>query len=248
MSIQFNGEEYYIRGPVNRGEKILVDYDYFDINKIRTWKKDTDGNRGALLENTMVTWNKHRERDNAVQIGKEYKRLPDTPVQVAMKEMDSLDYSKVAAAAFGHDLEKISEKIAYIERAGTEIKIDEGCGTKDDCRGAVPAPFRDESTPVPPDCGLRNADGGFKSAIQNPKSEIALYSRQDIFKEIRFRLKLERITPVQSQLIEQVLGERQMVEDAVIDEICRIVGTRCSVSLQTENAIQTVKTAQAVTA
>ena len=212
MTIQFNGEEYYIKGPVNRGEKILTDHDYLDPNRIRTWKKDVDGNRGMVLENKLVTWNKHRERDNAVFIGKEFKRLPDTPVQVAMKEMDTLDYSKVAEVVFGHDLEKIPQKIAYIERAGTEIVIqgtearDEGRGPKDEGR------WKMDEVPV---MRARAQDMEIGTRIT--------YSRHDVFKEIRFRLKLERIMPVQSQVIEQVLGERQAVEESVIEEICGMI-------------------------
>lgn len=221
MSIQFNGQEYYIRGQVNRGEKILVDYDYLDQNNIRTWKKDTEGNRGLMLENKMVTWNKHHEREDAVQIGKEYKRLPDTPVQAAMKAMDKLDYSKVAEVAFGHDLEKIPEKIAYIERQGTEIDLN-----------PPPNPLqRGIETPSPD--------------TRHPTPETVLYSRHEVFGEIRFRLKLERILPVQSQLIEQILGTRDAVEDAVIEEVCTIImnGSGCK-----PEPAKVVQTAQAVTA
>lgn len=203
MSIQFNGEEYYIRGPVNRGEKILVDYDYLDQNKIRTWKKDVAGEKGILLENKMVTWNKHRERDNAVQIGKEYKRLPDTPVQTAMKEMDGLDYSKVAEVAFGHDLEKIPEKLGFIERQGTEIEIAEKTEV-----GKAGSWEVERLTSQPPNL---------------PTSEVIAYPRGEVFKEIRFRARLERIAPIQAQWIEKLLGDRLTVEDAVIEEIITTV-------------------------
>ncbi len=231
MDIQFNGQRYYIRGGVNRNEKILVDYDYLDPNKIRTWKKDISGNKGQQLENKMVTWNKHREREDAVQIGKEYKRLPDTPVQTAMKEMDGLDYSAVAEVAFGHDLEKIPEKIGWMEKQGTEIEIDEGRNTKHETRNT-----KHEINPP-----LHPSQEG-KSEIRNPKSEIVTYPRGEVFKEIRFRARIERITPLQAELIEKILGDRTQVDDAVIDEICRevfSVGTRSAVSVPAEKAVAT---------
>ncbi len=196
MSIQFNGEEYYIKGPVNRGEKILVDYDYLEPTRIRTWVKDIDGSRGMQLENKLVTWNKHREREDAVQIGKEYKRLPDTPVQTAMKEMDGLDYSKVAEVVFGHDREKIPAKIAYIERQGVEI-----------------------------DLGVQNAaavETHGRASVQDADAdapESVFYPRADVYREIRFRTKLDRITPLQSQIIDHIVGDKDRIEDAIIEEI-----------------------------
>mgnify|MGYP001566834257 FL=1 len=232
-SIQFNGEEYYIRGPVNRGEKIFVDYDYLDPNKIRTWKKDVDGNKGMMLENKMVTWNKHREREDAVQMGKEYKRLPDTPVQTAMKEMDGLDYSKVAEVAFGHDLEKIPEKLGWMEKQGTEIELtaetQRKTGTTDFVVSAQSNDYTDYTEKNP------------KSEIVNPTSEIITYPRGEVFREIRFRARIERIAPVQSQLIEQLLGDRETVEDSVIEEIINTVFRQDRQDRQDKSEIQNPK-------
>ena len=256
MSIQFNGEEYYIKGPVNRGEKIWVDYDYLDPTRIRTWKKDADGNKGMMLENKKVTWNKHRERDDAVHIGKEYKRLPDTPVQVAMKEMDTLDYSKIGEVVFGHDLEKIPEKIAYIERQGTEIDLG--------LRNNPPPSTVGQPSPVDiimtseaayPTTGgnslnqhCRSDQAGRSTRGTDTKSETVFYPRHDVFKEIRFRLKLERILPVQAELIEKILSERPtpnpshegMVEDSVIEEICQLINcSRGAVPAPTPQVVET---------
>ncbi|HHT9137358.1 MAG TPA: hypothetical protein ACFYEK_08975 [Candidatus Wunengus sp. YC60] len=238
MTIRFNGEEYYIRGPVNRGEVILVDYDYMDQNKIRTWKKDADGKKGIMLENKIVTWNKQRERDNAVQIGKEYKRLPDTPVQTAMKEMDKLDYSKVAAVVFGQ-----RETIL-----GADCRvIDEGRGMQnntppshlsrlggDASTSLSMTSFRAESR------NQSNEGNGIMRRKDAETMTTITYSRHEVFGEIRHRMKLDRILPLQAELIEKILGEQQQIEDAVIEEICREIYNM----VQTGETVQTVQTVQ----
>ena len=54
---------------------------------------------------------------------KEYKRLAGHAGTDSHEEMDGLDYSKVAEVAFGHDLEKIPEKLGWMEKQGTEIEL-----------------------------------------------------------------------------------------------------------------------------
>jgi hypothetical protein len=147
-----------------------------------------------------------------------------------MKEMDTLDYSKVAAVAFGHDMEKIPAKLAYIERAGTEIDL----GLQNNPPLTPPKRGIDNTPITYPSREIASprvcADAGVGMRARTQDTEIGTritYSRHDVFKEIRFRLKLERIMPVQSQVIEQVLGERQSVEESVIEEICgMITGTQ----------------------
>lgn len=173
--IRFNGAEYLIHGPVNKDEWVLVDYNYLDRNNIRVWKIDIEGNKGEQLAAQLIKRNVLGEREDAVKLG-EYKRHEDTPVQVTMKEMDKLDYSKIREAAFKYDLEEKPSNIAFIERPGTPI-------------------WKTEEKPV-------------------------TWARHEVFKEIRFRLKMERLTPLQSQLIEKLLEDKEVIEESLIEEIC----------------------------
>ncbi len=58
---------------------------------------------------------------------------------------------------------------------------------------------------------------------EETKPEMIMYPRGEVFKEIRFRARIERIAPIQSQWIEQLLGDRETVEDTLIDEIIKTV-------------------------
>ncbi len=213
-TIRFNGQEYLISGPVNRGDEVMVDYDFIDKNNIRAWKVEMDTQNIIHLRATIIRRDAYGDREDAVKIGKEYKRHEDTPIQVAMKEMDGIDYSKVAAASFGHDLEKVPEKVGYIERQGTVIDV----GIKNVDREI---PCRDTEHRV---LSSMDTEHRVPTETGGMKSEIITYSRHDVFREVRFRLKLERITPIQSQLIDECLGDRQAVEDTVIEEICQLLG------------------------
>lgn len=269
-TIRFNGEEYLLSGPVNRDEWIMVDYNFLDKNNIRVWKANgSNGSSGlnglnqVFLRATLIRRNRYGEREDAVHIGKEYKRHEDTPVQTAMKSMDDIDYSKVSAAAFGHDLEKVPEKIGYIERTGIPVEIVANVGA-----GLKPAPTKPALKPV--EAGLTGA--GLKPAptsnsplpkgdqggcsfsadeqrglrnktVETQNLASVLYPRGDVFFEIRSRLKLDRITPIQSQAIEKLLGDKEKVEDAMIEEIIREVFKKDLV--QTEKTVQTDQAATA---
>ena len=50
-----------------------------------------------------------------------------------------------------------------------------------------------------------------------------MYTSHEVYREVRYRAKLERITPVQSQCIDKILAGRERVEDSVIEEIVREV-------------------------
>ena len=178
--IKFNGEEYLIHGPVNKNEWVMVDYNYLDRNNIRVWKINIEGNKGEQLTAQLIKRNTLGEREDAVRLG-EYKRHEDTPVQVEMKEMDKMDYSKIEEVAFKYELEDKPSNISFLERPGT--------------------PIFSEEKPV-------------------------TWGRHEVFKEIRFRLKLERLTLLQSQLIEKLLGDKEVIEEAMIEEICNRVGSR----------------------
>lgn len=234
-TIRFNGQEYLIKGPVNRDEWIMVDYDFLDQNNIRVWKSESgiQNPKSETLQAVLIRRDRYGERTDAVRIGHEYKRHEDTPVQTAMKTMDEIDYSKVAAASFGRDLEKIPEKIAYIDRPGTVIEIEDK-GKSNGLNGLN---------------GLNVVGAGLKPAptssgsgeIRNPKSEIqnkVTYPRHDVFREIRFRLKLDRIIPVQSQLIEQHLGDLSEIPDTLIEEIITTVFSRHAADEDTQKQSQ----------
>ena len=178
-TIRFNGEEYILHGPVNRGETVLVDYNYFDRNNIRCWKLE-DGKKTQEIPVTLIKRNFLGEREDAVVLGKEYKRLPDTPAQKKMKEMDTLDYSKVRRVAFRYDLEEPSPQVAFIERPGTSV-FGDGDGEK----------------------------------------ELVEYTPHEVFKEVRFRLKLKRLTPLQAQLIEKEIAGKNKIPDALVESICQ---------------------------
>lgn len=240
-TIRFNGEEYLISGPVNRDEWVMVDYDFLDKNNIRVWKDAGAGLKPApTLTATLIRRGRYGEREDAVKIGAEFKRHEDTPVQVAMKTMDDIDYSKVSAAAFGHDLEKVPEKIGYIERPGTVIDLTatESQITRIDINQGKDnplAPFsKGELVETQDSASLRN------KAIPEETKPVT-YPRSDVFFEIRSRLKLDRITPIQSQAIEKLLGDREKVEDALLEEIIREV-------FRVKNLVQTVTDVQAVQA
>ncbi len=178
-TIRFNGEEYILHGPVNRGETVLVDYNYFDRNNIRCWKLE-DGKKTQEIPVTLIKRNFLGEREDAVVLGKEYKRLPDTPAQKKMKEMDTLDYSKVRRVAFRYDLEEPSPQVAFIERPGTSV-FGDGDGEK----------------------------------------ELVEYTPHEVFKEVRFRLKLKRLTPLQAQFIEKEIAGKNKIPDALVESICQ---------------------------
>lgn len=178
-TINVDGEEYQIKGSVNPGNKIICDRDYYDLDAIYAFKRNTDGSRGEQLVVMLIKKNKYGEPAHATRLGKEYKRHKDAPVTVEMKAMDEIDYTEMAAAAFASKREEI-DRLGFIQKEGVPI------------------------------CG-------------ETKPETILYPRGEVFKEIRFRARIERIAPVQSQLIEQLLGDRQTVEDAVIEEIITTV-------------------------
>ena len=247
-TIYVDGKEYLIKGNVNPRDRVICDRDYYDPTALYAYRRNEDGTMGDPLSLVLIPKNELGESAFAIRLGKEFKRHEDTIATKEMKAMDKLDYTDMAAAAFADRRGELG-KIAYIERQGTAIDLtaetqrvqrDEGRKTVDERRMTM-----DEGRGA-----MRRKDAETVTTIT--------YSRHEVFGEIRHRLKLERILPLQSELIEKILDNycsnntppapsqegRLSIPDAVIEEICREIFRK----VQIVETVQTVQTAQAVTA
>lgn len=230
-TITVDRQEYLIKGAVQPREQVICDKDYYNPLALYCYKRNVDGTRGEQLDVIKIIKNELGESHHAAQLGKEFKRHPDTLTTKEMKAMDELDYTNMAKAAFTDRRDEVGD-IAFIERQGTAIEIRN------------------------PKSEIRNTAKTTELEIQNPKSEIRNSNRQDkgaehvpcitytsheVFREIRHRLRLERITAVQSQCIDKILAGRERVGDEVVEEIIREV-------FKVGQAVETVRAGQAVTA
>lgn len=207
-TILVDGKEYLINGNVLPDDRVICDRDHYNPLALYAYKLNEDKTRGEQLSIILIPKNKYGESAFASRLGREYKRHEDTITTTEMKAMDKLDYTAMAKAAFADKRGEI-EKLAYIERQGTEIVL---------AAGLSPTQIREtqRTQNIPPPDPLQRG-------TNETQSEIAMFPRHDVFKEIRFRLRVERILPVQAQFIEEILGTREQVEDAVIEEICAMI-------------------------
>ena len=242
--IQFDGKLYQVKGPFRLGDRVWVHKNpyaepYIDVSD----KKE----KGEFFPVELIYTNKYGFNVNAQIIGEGHKSHPEDTTAQFVKAVEK---KEICLEGIEPKLqrEKI-EKIAYIERQGTAIDItaetqrlqrEERRGTIDEGRGT-----RDEG------CGaMRRKDAEMVTTIT--------YSRHEVFGEIRHRLKLERILPLQSELIDKILDNycrnntppapsqegKLLIPDTVIEEICREIFRK----VQIVETVQTVQTAQAVTA
>lgn len=121
-TIHVDGKEYLIKGNVLPDDEVICDRDHYDPLALYAYKLNEDKTRGEQLSIVLIPKNKYGESAFASRLGKEYKRHEDTITTTEMKAMDKLDYTAMANAAFADRRGEI-EKIAYIERAGTEIDL-----------------------------------------------------------------------------------------------------------------------------
>lgn len=242
--IQFDGRLYQVHGSFRTGDRVWVIKNpykepYIEISD----KKD----KGEFFPVELIHTNKYGFNVRAAIIGEEYKKHAEDETAKFVKAVGNKEIS-LEGIEPKLQREKIG-KIAYIERQGTEIDL----GLQ------ATAPVSQNPPPLSPSRGGQDYPPmagmqGVGMRARTPDTELGTritYSRHDVFKEIRFRLKLERILPLQSELIEKILLERStpnpsqegMVEEAVIEEICGMLGKKEKVQTG-----ETVQAAQAVTA
>lgn len=205
--IQFDRRIYQVKGPFRAGDKVWVIKNPYKEPYIEVSDKKENGEFWPV---ELIYTDKYGFNVNAAIIGESYKRHEDDATAKFVKAVEKKEIS-LEGIEPKLQREKI-EKIAYIERQGTEIEIKKpGSNSSNGLNGS------DGSDGLNGSSGRFGVQGsGFKAP---EKPEIAFYPRQDVFREVRFRMKLERITPIQSQVIDHIVGERQRVEDAVIEEI-----------------------------
>lgn len=211
--IQFDGKLYQIKGPFRQGDKIWVIKNPYKEPYIEISNKKENG---EFFPVELIHTDKYGFNVNAAIIGESYKRHTADEIE---KFISAVEKGEISLEGIEPKLqrEKI-EKIAYIERAGTEIDLAANCR---DTEHRVPT--GDKPTPNP------------LNPPMNAQPETVLFPREGVFTEIRFRAKRDKITTNQSAWIEKLLGDRTKVEDAMIDEIVTTV-------FRKESGAQTGKT------
>lgn len=232
--IQFDGRLYQIKGPFRQGDKVWVIKNPYKEPFIEISDKKE---HGEFFSVELIRTDKYGFNVNAAVIGESYKRHEADEAEKFIKAVES---GEISLEGIEPKLQRGKiEKIAYIERQGTEIDLEAK-------KIPPPSPLQRgteaNTPPAPLDRGehlrARDTDCGCEARVAYPRGEV--------FKEIRFRARLERIAPVQSQLIEKMLDDyanniplrlpsgdntpptpldrgEMMVPDAVIEEIIKTV-------------------------